>query len=71
MQDIHEILAAYNLNALDIQRITTEAKASSVGSGVKGVSRGLLQPTWNLLDDISNEIWYSETEVSHKIPLGF
>jgi hypothetical protein len=71
MHDVNEILASYNLNALDIQRITTEAKAASVGCGERCVSRGLLQPTWDLLDDISDEIWYSKMKVSHKISLGF
>ncbi len=71
MQSVDKLLASYNLNASDIQRIAIEAKASSVDCGEKGVSRGLLQPTWNLLDDISDEIWYSEIEIADKISLGF
>lgn len=81
MQTIDNILSAYNLNECEVQRIANEAKASSigcrtrkpnpVGRGMIEVSKQLLSETWTLLDEISDEVWYSEMAVADKISLGF
>lgn len=81
MQTIDTILSAYNLNKSEMHRISNEAKDSSIGCGKRKpnpvgrgmieVSKTLFSDTWTLLDDISDEVWYSEMEVADKISLGF
>jgi hypothetical protein len=75
MHTIDTILSAHNLSESKIQRITSEAKESSAGCGTRvgtrEVSKQLLSDTWPLLDDISEEVWYSAMEVADKISLGF
>lgn len=70
MQNINTLLSAYNLNEPEIQQISAEAKAASTGCGAR-VSKELSSNTWELLDDISDEVWYSKMEITHKIALGF
>ncbi|RZK36279.1 MAG: hypothetical protein EOO61_10600 [Hymenobacter sp.] len=81
MQTIDNILSTYNLNESEVQRIANEAKASSIGCGTRKPklgSRGMIEvdeqlssEIWTLLDEISDEVWYSEMEVADKISLGF
>ncbi|HET9504142.1 MAG TPA: hypothetical protein VFO93_11405 [Hymenobacter sp.] len=79
MQAIDTILSVYNLNESEIRRISNEAKNSSIGCGKRGivsgetieVSKTLSSYTWTLLDEISDEVWYSEMEIADKIFLGF
>ena len=79
MQTIDTILSSYNLNASEIHRISNEAKESAVGcgqreAGILGmieVSKTLLSDTWTLLDEISDEVWYSKMAIADKISLGF
>ncbi|GAA4498397.1 hypothetical protein GCM10023172_15270 [Hymenobacter ginsengisoli] len=71
MQTIDTILSTYNLNESEIRRIANEAKAVSVGCGTQGVVKQLSSETWTLLDEISDEVWYSKMEVADKISLGF
>lgn len=79
MQTIDTILSSYNLNESEIHRISNEAKESAIGCGQREVgSRGMIEvsktlssETWTLLDEISDDVWYSKMEVRDKIPLGF
>jgi hypothetical protein len=71
MQNIDSILFSYNLNESEIRRISSEAKNSSIGCGERGVSKTLSSDRWTLLDEISDEVWYSKMEVADKISLGF
>lgn len=71
MQHINELFSAYNLNESDIQRIAIEAKANSIGCGMRTGNKELPSATWNLLDDLADEVWDSKIELVHKILLGF
>jgi hypothetical protein len=71
MQTIENILSAYNLSKYDIQQISEETKQTAIGCGTRGVYKSLSSKTWTLLDEISDEVWYSEIEINSKISLGF
>jgi hypothetical protein len=71
VQTIGDIFSGYNLSESEMQRISNEAKAVSVGCGTRGISKQLPSETWALLDEISDEVWYSKMEVADKISLGF
>lgn len=71
MQTIENILSAYNLNESEVQRVANEAKVASIGCGTGEIGKQLPSSAWTLLDEISDEVWYSKMEVTHKIFLGF
>jgi hypothetical protein len=71
MQTINEIISAYNLSEFEIQKIANEVKLSSVGCGAGRDTKELSYDTWVLLDDISDDIWYSAMVIDYKISLGF
>nr|GFC53870.1 hypothetical protein [Tanacetum cinerariifolium] len=71
MQTINEIVSAYNLSESEIQKIANEVKLSSIGCGTKRDTNESSYDTWVLLEDISDDVWYSAIEITHKILLGF
>lgn len=71
MQTVGNILSGYNLSESEMQSIANEAKVASVGCGTRGIVKQLSSKTRTLLDEISDEVWYSKMEAADKISLGF
>src|SRR5688572_18864643 len=71
METLNEIYSAYKLNNTDIKRLSEEAKSVSIGCGKEEVVKELQSETWDLFDDISDEVWYSKMTSFKKIILGF
>lgn len=71
MRTLNEIFSAFKLNKGDVSKLSSEAKFVSIDCGRKGVVKELEPQTWDLLDDISDEVWYSDLSIPEKINLGF
>lgn len=71
METAHDILSLFKLDNPAIDLLSAEAKKCSIGLGNKGVIKELLPTSWDLLDDISNNVWDSNRYNLEKIRLGF
>ncbi|MBP6430545.1 MAG: hypothetical protein KA319_02175 [Ferruginibacter sp.] len=71
MQTLNDILSIYKLSKSDIDRLSNEAKISSIDCGKKGISKQLSSDTWDLFYEISDKVWYSTMTNLKKISLGF
>ena len=71
MQTIQEIITDLNLTDSDIERLSNEARSVSINCGKEGVVKDLASVTWDLFDQMSDKIWYSELTNLQKITLGF
>lgn len=68
---LNDIFQTYSLSASDIDRLSKEARDTSIDCGRKGVNGQLSSGTWNLFDEISDKVWYSSMANAQKILLGF
>jgi hypothetical protein len=71
MQTIENIFSTCSLSKYDIQQVSEETKLTAIGCGTRGVYKSLSSKTWTLLEEMSDEVWYSKMEVADKISLGF
>ena len=62
----------YSLTVSDINTLSGEAKTAAVNCGKSNTNQvELNSKTWDLFDDISEDIWYGDLELKTKIQLGF
>lgn len=71
MKTINEICSAFKLGKNEVQKLSREAKSAAIDCGKKGLSKELPSATWNLFDNISDKVWYSNLEYAEKRSLGF
>lgn len=71
MDTLQDIITYYKLNDSEVNRLSNEAKTVSIDCGKKGVLKGLTSATWDLFDEMSDEVWDSSMTNLQKIMLGF
>lgn len=71
MKSVNDILSEFKLDQSTIDRLSAETRELSNECGKKGVIKNLSSETWDLLDDISEQVWQSKDSWSVKIKLGF
>jgi len=72
-EELNKILKDFSLEGEKIERLADEVKKVSSQNNHNYISERLLKlpkGDWNLLDDISDKIWYSDLTISEKINLG-
>ena len=70
MKTLNDIFSAYKLNKSDVDKLSNEAKTTSIDCG-KVVNKQLQSETWDLFNEISDKVWYSTMTNSQKVSLGF
>lgn len=62
----------YELTASDISVLSLETKEAAINCGKSNrVTKKLKPETWNLLEEMSNDLWDGDLELNLKIKLGF
>lgn len=71
METLNDIFSAYKLSKSVVDRLSQEAKVTSIDCGRKGIIKQLRSSTWDLFEEISDKVWYSKMTNTQKISLGF
>lgn len=71
MEKVDQILKEFILTPEQTGQLADRVKESAIDCGKKGSHKQLSTEDFNLLDDISDKVWYSTLELSTKIEIGF
>ena len=71
METLNDIFSTFKLSSADVDRLNDETKTVSIDCGKKEITIQLQDATWDLFDDISDNVWDSAMTNSKKITLGF
>ncbi len=65
------ILKSHPLSLKEVEELSRRVKASAVHCGNSRLNQPLSSDDWNLVDDISDQLWYGAYDLDDKILVGF
>jgi hypothetical protein len=71
MNNLDDIFSAFKLGEAELQKLSNATKTLAISFGEKDSYKQLSSEAWDLLDDISEQVWTSTIPTAEKISLGF